>query len=76
MLAGSIPKEDVTHLITELLAAGTGPAAEDAGYLEIHFRNSTGAVVDKAYSMPRADPAVGLLNKVDALAAKYGKKPG
>ena len=73
---GVIPKEELAKLIASVVAAGPGPGAEDAGYVEFHWVDAEDQPGQRSYSHPSKDPCHRLLEEIKALTEKYARKGG
>lgn len=69
---GVIGSDALAALIQHVRAAQPGPAANDAGMLQITWREKSGAKGSKVFYFPGNPPASDLLKEIDALA---GSKP-
>ena len=70
---GVVEPAKLAELIAHVEAAKPGPMANDAGMLQVTWRDKSGNPVNKLFCFPNRMPASGLADEIDALAAKYGK---
>ena len=73
-LRGTIPPAEMNALIRLIAAAGAGPAAEDAGYVQFKWVDENGKAGARDYSYPRKEPCHSLLGRIRALATKHSKE--
>lgn len=74
-LVGKLPADEIKTLMDSIRGADKGPGAEDAGFVGFQFTDAKGKLDSKDYSMPSAAPCSNLVNAVQFVVQKYGKKP-
>ena len=72
---GMIPLKEMQALIRHIASAGAGPAAEDAGYVQLKWLDENGKTGSQDYSYPRKEPCHSLLGRIRALVTKHGREP-
>jgi RNA polymerase sigma factor (sigma-70 family) len=74
--SGKLPKEAVDTLIEQCAKADIGPAAEDAGTVDVWWKDAKNDYHNKLFTMPGGAPdCVKLLQAIADLAAKHADKP-
>lgn len=71
---GRMTEEQIKALVRAVADAKDGLAAEDAGVVEFAWRDGD-KVGTRLYSLPRAEPAAGLLAAIKQAAAKAAAPP-
>ena len=74
-LAGKIPAAALAAFILTVSSAPEGPAAEDAGYVELKWTDPNGKAGSRSYSLPNQAPCQILLQQMEDLARKHVADP-
>lgn len=70
---GSLKPEVLAELISHIQAAKPGPAANDAGTLQVTWREKSGAAISKVFYFPGRMPASALIQEIRTIAERDGK---
>ena len=74
LVRGKIPQAEMKTMLQQIAAAGAGPTAKDAGYVQFKWISKDGKVATKNYSSPKKRPCNKLLGKIKVLVTKYSNE--
>jgi hypothetical protein len=75
-LAGRLPRGAVQRLLRSVAAAGPAPLADDAGTVSFRWLDEQGETRFRVYSQPGPNPGSDMLETIQTLVRRHGRKPG